>query len=134
MRELLITMLGDLSTRDYFIFRAECENCAREFKSRPVRFSKAGIEPKGSGKRIIYETMYAQEHEQARNSAVRDALAHLNRCPICKRIVCNYCFLICDDLDLCKSCAARLEEEGSPVLNYERDLLRHPNGAEQDGL
>ena len=40
----------------------------------------------------------------------------LNDCPICKRLVCSRCFLICDDLDMCKQCAAHLEETGSPVL------------------
>ena len=49
-------------------------------------------------------------------AAIREAAENLNYCPICKRLVCNRCFLICDDLDMCKQCAAQLEETGTPVL------------------
>ena len=40
---------------------------------------------------------------------------HFNICPICQRIVCDDCFLICDDIDMCKSCAEMLEEEGNNI-------------------
>ena len=36
-------------------------------------------------------------------------------CPICKRLVCDHCFLICDDLDMCVQCAAKLNEKGTVV-------------------
>lgn len=39
----------------------------------------------------------------------------MNYCPVCKRLVCNQCFLICDDLDMCRQCAAALEQKGQPV-------------------
>ena len=68
-------------------------------------------------KKIIYDALYEQEFRIARQSAIRDAAEHLNYCPICKRLVCNRCFLICEDLDMCKQCAAHLEEAGSPVMN-----------------
>ena len=63
-----------------------------------------------------FDTLYEQEFRDARQASVRDAAEHLNFCPICKRLVCNRCFLICDDLDMCKQCASRLEEKGSPVI------------------
>ena len=50
--------------------------------------------------------------------AVEEAANVFNQCPICKRLVCDYCFLICDDLDLCISCATRLQEKGEPVMQY----------------
>ena len=67
-------------------------------------------------KQIIYDACYEQEFRDARQSAIREGAENLNFCPICKRLVCNRCFLICDDLDMCKQCAANLEETGSPVL------------------
>jgi hypothetical protein len=47
----------------------------------------------------------------------------MNCCPICKRVICNRCFLICEDLDMCNRCAARLEEQGSPVLSDALELV-----------
>ncbi|MBR2422246.1 MAG: hypothetical protein IKB09_07840 [Oscillospiraceae bacterium] len=117
LKKLIELMLENLSTRDVFLFRIACGACEREFANKPVRFSKSGITPTTQGKKIIYDAVYEQEFQSARQRAIRDAAEQLNYCPICKRLVCNRCFLICDDLDMCKQCAARLEETGSPVFS-----------------
>ena len=117
MKQLVEQLLENLSTREVFLFRIACSTCAAEYGGKPVRFSKAGITPPTEGKRIVFEACYEQELRSARLSAIRDAAEQLNYCPICKRLICNRCFLICDDLDMCKQCAARLEETGSPVLS-----------------
>ena len=116
MKKLVEMMLENLSTRELFLFRIACSTCAAEFGGKPVRFSKTGITPPTEGKRIIFEACYEQELRAARQMAIRDAAEQLNYCPICKRLVCNRCFLICEDLDMCKQCAAHLEETGSPVV------------------
>ena len=116
MKKLVEMMLENLSTREVFLFRITCAACGTPYGGKSVRFSKAGITPPTEGKRVIFDTLYEQEFRNARQAAVRDAAEHLNFCPICKRLVCNRCFLICDDLDMCKQCAAQLEETGSPVV------------------
>ena len=116
MKQLVDMLLENLSTREVFLFRIACGICAAEFGGKSVRFSKAGIKPPTEGKRIIFEACYEQEFRAARQAAIRDAAEHLNYCPICKRLVCNRCFLICEDLDMCKQCAAHLEETGNPVV------------------
>ena len=117
LKKLVELMLEDLSTRDVFLFRIRCESCGAECANKPVRFSKAGMTPPTKEKQILYDAIYAQEFQSARNSAVQNAAEHLNYCPICKRIICNRCFLICDDLDMCKQCAAQLKETGTPVFS-----------------
>ena len=42
-------------------------------------------------------------------------LTEIMDCPICKRLVCDHCFLICDDLDMCVQCAEKLNEKGTVV-------------------
>ena len=117
MKKLIEMLLENLSTREVFLFRIACGTCAAEFGGKQVRFSKAGITPQTEGKRIIFEACYEQEFHSARLAAIRYAAEHMNYCPICKRLVCNRCFLICEDLDMCKQCAAHLEETGYPVLS-----------------
>ena len=123
MKKLVEMLLENLSTREVFLFRIACSTCAAEFGGKPVRFSKAGIIPPTEGKKIIYEACYEQEFQTARQLAIRDAAEHLNYCPICKRLVCNRCFLICDDLDMCKQCAAHLKETGNPVITDVLDVV-----------
>ena len=116
MKKLVELFLENLSTRDVFLFRIACEICGTEFVNKPQRFSKAGLIPQTEGKKVIFDAVYEQEFRDARQASVREAAEQLNYCPICKRLVCNRCFLICEDLDMCKQCAAHLEETGNPVV------------------
>ena len=116
MKKLVDAVLENLSTKEAFRFRVTCGSCGTEYGNRPIRFSKAEIPPITQSKQILYDALYEQEFKEARRVAIRNAAEHMNYCPICKRLVCNQCFLICDDLDMCKQCAAVLEQQGKPVL------------------
>lgn len=108
--------LTDCSTQDEFSFSLCCEECGQTWRSSPIRFSKSGAIPATSGKRIVFETLYRQERETALSRAVKEATGVLNRCPICNRLVCDHCFMICDDLDMCCACAESLQEKGELVI------------------
>lgn len=115
LRKLVETALENLSTKEVFLFRISCASCGLEYGNKPILFTKAGVVPNTPDKQIIYGVLYEQEFRDARQVAIRSAAEHMNYCPICKRLVCNQCFLICDDLDMCRQCAAELQQKGQPV-------------------
>ena len=117
MKKLIELMLENLSTKDVFLFRICCGSCGKEYTNKPARFSKSGVTPTTAEKQILFNALYEQEFRDAHSSAIREATEHINYCPICKQLVCNRCFLICDDLDMCKQCAAQLHEIGTPVIS-----------------
>jgi hypothetical protein len=116
MKKMVEQFLENLSTRDMFLFRMICGGCGKEYANKSIRFSKAGQAADTQAKKVIFEAVYEQEFRFARQAAIRDAAEHMNYCPICKRLVCNKCFLICDDLDMCRDCASALKQQGSPVM------------------
>jgi hypothetical protein len=115
VKNLVEPVMEDLSTAERFLFRICCESCGGAYAAKPTRFSKAGMDAPTSEKRILYKALYEQEHSVARRRALDEAVEHINVCPICKRLVCNQCFLICEDLDMCRDCAEQLKETGVPV-------------------
>ena len=119
MKHLVELAMENMSTGDYFLFRTICCECGTAYGNRPIRFSKAGAAPPSESRKRLYEALYDQELRSARQSAVREAAENLNYCPVCKRLVCNRCFLICRELDMCKRCADELEETGSPVISHQ---------------
>ena len=46
--------------------------------------------------------------------------------PVCGRLVCDRCFLICEDLDLCIACAKALRVRGDVVAGEVSDPRRAP--------
>lgn len=119
MSHIAKELLLDCSTQDEFFFSLRCAECGEVWKSRPVRFSKSGVTPETRGKRVVFDTLYQREREAALGRAVSEAAGIFNTCPICRRLVCDHCFMICDDLDMCQSCADNLKEEGEFVLTRE---------------
>ena len=115
LKKLVELALENLSSKNVFLFHVICQSCGLEYGNRPIRFSKANIVPDTKNKQIIYDVLYEQELRAARQVAIRNAAEQMNYCPICRRLVCNQCFLICDDLDMCRQCAADLEQQGNPV-------------------
>ena len=114
--------LQDCSTQEAFLFSLCCAECGEVWQSKRVMFSRAGVIPETMGKRVVFDALYQRERMASRQQAAIDAAAAFNVCPICHRLVCDHCFMICDDLDLCQSCAERLHEEGERVAVREKQV------------
>ena len=115
MRQILMERMKDASTQDAFCFTLRCEECRKVWHGAPVPFSKAGVTPSTEGKRIIYNTLYEKEKRYALEKTAGEGERLFNVCPICGRLVCDECFMICDDIDICCACATRLNEPGEVV-------------------
>ena len=115
MSYIMNGMLSDLSTPEEFRFSVCCSECGNMLTCKGIRFSKAGIQPESEHKRVIYKTLYEREKKVAFDKAMAQAEELFSQCPICHRLVCDICFLICEDLDMCSACAHRLQEKGVPV-------------------
>ena len=76
--------------------------------------------------RTIFRTLYEREREAAREKAAAEAAEIFNYCPVCGRLVCDRCFLICEDLDLCIACAKALQVRGDVVAGEVSDPRRAP--------
>lgn len=115
MKKILPKHMIDFSTKDTFCFGVRCEECNRIWYSKKIRFSKVNVTPETEGKKIIYGVLYQREWEQARKVATELGKELFSICPVCHRLVCDSCFMICDELDMCKRCAKALEAEGKVV-------------------
>ena len=88
---------------------------ARHWYSSSIPFSKAAQAAQHLEKKELYDAIYQREKERAKSAAGQEARERFSQCPVCRRLVCDACFLICDEMDLCRECAARMEEPGEPV-------------------
>ncbi|MBR2029071.1 MAG: hypothetical protein IKA10_08825 [Oscillospiraceae bacterium] len=115
MTEIIIENMQDLSDKDRFVFSVGCAVCGKHWISTPVSFSKAGETISENEKEIVYTALYQHEKQIAAVKAVKEAKINLNFCPVCKTLVCDSCFMICDDIDMCADCARVLKVAGEPV-------------------
>ena len=126
MKRVVKEAMGDCSTVEEFRFLVRCQECGGIWHSSPIRFSKAGAEPEPEGMRTIFRTLYEREREAAREMAAAEAAEIFNYCPVCGRLVCDRCFLICEDLDLCIACAKAVRVRGDVVAGEVSDPRRAP--------
>lgn len=116
MKDELIKYMKDCSDEDTFCFKFMCSSCGTWWHSRKIPFSKSGMKAKDKNERIIYNALYRREWINARNAILDDAVNHFSICPICHGLICDCCFLICDEIEMCRSCAEKLNKTGEPVV------------------
>ncbi len=116
MRDELIKHMKDCSTEDTFCFKLLCSSCGTWYYSKPISFSQAGNSVSDENKKVIYNAVYKREWTKARDEVLEEAVNHFSICPICGGLVCDRCFLICEEIEMCRTCAERLHESGKPVI------------------
>ena len=88
--------MTDESEGGVYRFTFYCDICGQPRQSIPYY-----SDTKGCTDTHARET----EHIAAYERANREAISWFNRCPICMRLVCDQCFRILDEMDMCNECA-----------------------------
>jgi hypothetical protein len=101
MLEPVTRKMMDDSTDKAFVFTFYCDLCGRPWKSAPV----SSLTPTRERSRKNPGCAW-QEHDAAYERANLEAIQHFNRCPRCRRWVCDDCFLLLDEGDMCRECGA----------------------------
>ena len=115
MKQFIREHLIDCSDSEKFVFNLICPECGKVWQSTPAGFSKAGEDPRTESKQVVFYLLYEREKKRAFEKAVEEAGHFFNLCPLCERLVCNNCFLICKEIDVCRRCAEKLQETGEQV-------------------
>ena len=89
--------MTDESSNGKYRFTFYCDVCEKPYQSPAyASLSENGPDPR------TRETEHNDAYERANN----EVLKSVNRCPACQRVVCDDCFNILDDTDMCKMCNA----------------------------
>jgi hypothetical protein len=81
-----------------FRFTFFCDICEKPWMSEPIR-----SQDKACGADRL------MDHNNAYERANKEAMRYFNRCPVCKRWVCDDCFLILPLRDVCMVCARQID-------------------------
>lgn len=120
LNEKLISQIKDCSDDKKIAFGFECENCGRLWEILSVPFVKQAV---NETDQVIRDAQYHREWVRVKTESLKAFREHFSVCPICAKIVCDYCFVICDEIEMCASCAKELGKHGIPVLPRGRETL-----------
>lgn len=95
MLEAVTKKFTDESADGVYRFTFYCDICGKTWESIPYS--------------SINNVLSVYERNSAFERANREASLQFNRCPVCRLIVCDDCFRILEDKDICFKC---LEEAG----------------------
>ena len=88
--------MTDESEGGVYSFTFYCDICGSPKQSVPYQSDGKGGEDPDERE---------NEHKVAYERVNTEAIRWFNRCPVCGRLVCDQCFRILDEMDMCKECA-----------------------------
>ena len=88
--------MTDESEGGVYRFTFCCDICGSPWQSNPFH-----SDLEGTPDSRIRESEYNAAYERAN----REAMNWFSRCPVCKRFLCDKCFRILEEQDMCVECA-----------------------------
>lgn len=120
LNEKLANRIRDCSDDKKIAFGFECESCGKLWEVISVPFTKKAD---NETEQVIRDAQYHREWVRIKADASKAFREHFSVCPICGKIVCDYCFVICDEIEMCSSCAKELGKQGTTVVPLKREVL-----------
>ena len=107
MLKTITKKIIDRSTDAFFKFEFHCDRCGAGWESERYCFEHGFPEKLTEGEQRAKNIMWKVEHDAALERANLEARLRFNQCNSCGRIVCDECFAMDEEEDLCIDCAKR---------------------------
>ena len=116
MLKTITKQFRDRSTERFFQFSFYCDRCGREWTSEQYPFVHGFPEELSEDERRAKEILWRIDHDAAFERANLEARLRFNSCKACGKIVCDGCFAVWEEEDLCVDCAAQARGAGETPL------------------
>ena len=93
MKQRIKEHFVDCSGKSGFCFSLTCTICGTEWKSTTVK------------------RLYQNEYNRAKEAAYLEAATAFTSCRLCEAPVCNNCMVVMGDMEVCSSCAKRMQSK-----------------------
>ena len=97
----------DRSTDRFFQFSFYCDRCGKKWTSEQYPFVHGFSKELTDDERKAKEILWRIDHDAAFERANLEARLRFNSCKACGAIVCDECFAMEEEDDLCVDCANR---------------------------
>ncbi len=105
MLKTVTKKVKDRSTDRFFKFSFYCVRCGKEWTSDPYYFENCFSDNLSESERRAKDIMWRTDHDAAFERANLEARLRFDQCNSCRRNVCDECFAMEEEDDLCVDCA-----------------------------
>ncbi len=112
MLKTITKKIIDKSTDEFFKFEFHCDRCQAKWISDSYSFEHGFPNDLTQGEKRAKEIMWKVEHDVALERANLEARLRFNQCNSCLRTVCDDCFSMDENEDLCIDCAKENTKDG----------------------
>ena len=95
----------DRSTDSFFKFSFHCDRCGKEWTSEEYPFVHGFGEKLSENEKRAKEILWRSDHDAAFERANLEARLRFNVCKTCMEAVCDECFAMEEDEEICINCA-----------------------------